>query len=230
MHPFDLMQFTRAAAFVPIGLVAVLVAPIGATENGATTPNCAWEVEYNLSASLKLTETPMGEGNGVYAIGPGEVVLRYENSDVKMLSYAMRESFTVKAKTLVWTTTVITDTNTFATPNACSIAAEGALDGHVVRWRTPVRLLHTDGTLTCNGSLCGKFGAPPAGKMALHIGPLPVRFSPFEFAPDMKTFTMATTPISKTTMPKQTGEIALAGREVRRVCVPVVPCTDTSGR
>ncbi len=225
------MQFTRMmSAVVPFGFVAVLVAPFHLAEMATTPPPCAWEIEYNLSANLKLTETPMGEGNGIYPIGPGKVVLRFENQggqpggDVKMLQYAMRESFTIKAKTLAWTTTVITETNTRATPNACSIAAEGTLDNHTLRWRTPVSGYRTDGTLTCSGSLCGKFGAPPAGKTPLHIGPGPVQFSAFVFGPDMQTFTMATTHVTKTTMPKQTGEVALAGREVRRVCVPVTPC------
>ena len=32
----------------------------------------------------------------------------------------------------------------------------------------------------------GKFGAPPAGTSDLHVGPYPVRFNPFVFAPDIK--------------------------------------------
>jgi hypothetical protein len=51
-----------------------------------------------------------------------------------------------------------------------------------------------------------------------------VRFNPFVFAPDMTTFTMATTHVSKTDMPKQSGEVALSGREMRRACVPVISC------
>jgi hypothetical protein len=224
------MQFPRMlAVVVPLGVVALAIAPMGAAQT-TSAQSCAWEIEYNVAAKLKLTDTPMGEGNGIYTIGPGKVVLRYEDKggqpggDVKMLQYAMREYFTIKSKTLVWTTTVITDTNTVATPNACSSAAEGALDGRTVRWRTPVRGYRTDGTLTCNGSLCGKFGAPPPGKMTLHIGPGPVQFSPFVFSPDMKTFTMVTTHVTKSDMPKQSGEVALAGREARRACVPVKTC------
>lgn len=185
-----------------------------------------------LAASLALRDTPMGEGDGNYRVGPGNVVLRYENKNgqplgnVQMLSYAMRERFTVKAKTVFWTTTVLTDTSTAATPDSCGIAAEGAFDAatRTVRWRTPVRGYHTDGTLTCSGSLCGKFGAPPAGRMALHIGPSAVPFGSFVFSPDRNTFTMASTHVAKTSMPKQSAAIALAGREIRRACVPIAPC------
>ena len=227
------MKYVRRIASVlgPLAVVGLIVAPTHRAVAEEAAP-CEWEVEYGLSANLKLTETPMGEGDGVYNIGPGKAVLRYENKggqpggNVKMLQYQMREFFTIKSKTLFWTTTVITDTNTAATPNACSIAAEGALDAsRQVVWRTPVRGYRTDGTLTCQGSLCGKFGAPPPGQSPLHIGPNPVGFKPFVFSADMKTFTMATTHVSKTDMPKQSGEIALAGREMRRACVPVVACT-----
>ena len=217
-------------------VIAVVVAPKGADAQAPAPaptppPSCEWEIEYSLAANLKLSDTPMGEGDGIYPIGPGKVVLRWQNQNgqpggaVKMVEYKMREYFTIKSKTLFWTTTVVTDTNTAATPNTCSVAAEGALDGaRNLRWRTPVRGYRTDGTLSCEGSLCGKFGAPPPGQSPLHIGPNPVMFSPFVFSPDMKTFTMATTHVSKTDMPKQTGEIALSGREVRRACVPVAVC------
>jgi hypothetical protein len=211
-----------------LGVAGLAVAPMSSAQGEA--PKCSWEVEYALAANLKLTDTPLGEGNGIYPIGPGTVVLRYDAepgrpSEVRMLRYTMREYFTIRSRTLVWTTTVITDTHTHATPDACSIAAQGSLDAaHVLRWQTPVRGYRTDGTLTCKGSLCGKFGAPPAGQTPLHIGPGPVPFKPFVFAPDMKTFTMASTHVSKTDMPKQSGEVALAGREVRRACVPVPAC------
>ena len=107
---------------------------------------------------------------------------------------------------------------------AGSCAAEGTLVNQTVRWAGPVRGYRTDGTLTCNGSLCGSFGAPPAGRSELHIGPGPVTFNSFELARDMKTFTMATALVSKTSMPKQTGFVALGGRETKRSCAPAKPC------
>ena len=211
-----------------VGTVALLVAPKGEADEAQP---CSWQIEYALAAKLALSDTPMGEGDGTYTIGPGTVVLRYEDRDgvpggaVEMLSYAMRESFVVKAKTLFWSTTVVTSSNTAATPDQCGVAARGALDAsRNLRWKTPIRGYHTDGSLTCSGSMCGKFGAPPPGEMQLHIGPSNVQFSPFVFGPDMKTFTMAWTHVSKTSMPKQSAAVSLGGRETKRACVPVPPC------
>ena len=212
-----------------VGMLALFVAPKGEADEAQP---CSWQIEYALAAKLALTETPMGEGDGSYTIGPGTVVLRYEDRNgapggaVQMLSYAMRESFVVKSKTLFWSTTVVTKTNTAATPDQCGIAARGALDPATrnIRWKTPIRGYHTDGTLTCAGSMCGKFGAPPRGEMQLHIGPSDVPFGPFVLAPDMKTFTMGWTHVSKTSMPKQSAAVTIGGRETKRVCVPVPPC------
>ncbi len=168
----------------------------------------------------------MGAGDGNYTVGPGKVVLRFDNGRVQMLSYSMRENFTIHAHTVFWTTTVKTETQTAATPDSCSVAAEGTFDrgSRTLRWKTPVRGYHTDGTLECDGSMCGKFGAPPSGESQLHIPPGPVAFSPFVFSPDLQTFSMASTHVAKTSMPKQSAAIALAGREVRRTCVQPPPC------
>lgn len=222
----------RCAKFIAtslaVGTLALLVAPKGEAEQAQP---CSWQIEYALAAKLVLSDTPMGEGDGSYAIGPGTVALRYEDRNgapggaVQMLSYAMRESFVIKSKTLFWSTTVVTSSSTAATPDSCGVVARGALDSNRnIGWKTPLRGYHTDGTLTCGGSLCGKFGAPPRGEMQLHIGPNNVQFGPFVFAPDMKTFTMAATHVSKTSMPKQSAAVTLAGRETKRVCVPVPPC------
>ena len=222
------MRYARIySAVFAIGL-AVALAPTDEAE--ADAPRCAWQIDYDVAANLKLTETPMGEGDGIYRIGPGHLVLRWEDrggrpgGDVAMLAYSMAEPFTIKSKTLVWTTTVVTDTKTSATPDACGVVARGVAEGRTVRWRTPVRGYHTDGTVTCKGSLCGKFSAPPPGTMDLHIPAHPVWFSPFVFSPDLQTFTMATTHVAKTSMPKQSAEVALSGRETRRACVPVAEC------
>lgn len=218
------------SASLAVGMLALLAAPKGEAEE-AQQP-CSWQIEYALNATLTLTDTPMGEGDGNYNIGPGKVVLRYEDrngepvGNVQMISYNMREAFTIQSKTLFWKTTVVTNTNTAATPDACAIAAQGTLDPGTrnVRWRTPVRGYRTDGTITCSGSMCGKFGAPPPNETQLHIGPNNVQFSPFVFGPDMKTFTMASTHVSKTSMPKQSAAVSLAGRETKRACVPVPAC------
>jgi hypothetical protein len=207
------------------GALALLVAP----RSSAEEMPCPADVEYDLNATLALTETPMGAGDGSYTIGPGKVVLSFDNGRVQMLSYAMRENFTIHAHTVFWTTTVKTETKTAGTPDACSVVAEGTFDRatRTLRWRTPLRGYHTDGTLVCSGSMCGKFGAPPTGESQLHIGPGPVAFSPFVFSPDLKTFTMASTHVAKTSMPKQSAAVALAGREVRRTCAQPRACQRT---
>jgi hypothetical protein len=81
-----------------------------------------------------------------------------------------------------------------------------------------------DGTMFCEGSLCGKFSAPPPGQSELHVGPNLVDFQPFAFSEDMKTFTMPYALVSKTESPKQTAFVTLAGRQVRKACVQNRPC------
>jgi hypothetical protein len=198
--------------------------------SGDALPCPAWDVDYLLAANLELRDTPMGAGDGQYKIGPGNMTLRFEDRGglpggrAKLLAYAMREHFQIVSKNLFWTTTVTTDTHTAATPDRCWSAAEGVLEGRTFKWTTPVRGYKTDGSLTCDGSLCGKFGAPPAGTSALHIEPHDVTLGPLAFGEDGKTFKMASTFVTKTDMPKQTGYLTLAARELRRTCVQPKAC------
>lgn len=224
----------RPRRFLAVGVLAIGMAlALATTDATAEDPPVAcggWDVEYNLSARLQLEDTPLGEGDGIYTIGPGRVVLRFEDRDgepggtVNMLSYTMHAHIVVKSKTLFWTTTATTDSNTRATPDVCSSAAEGTLVNRTLVWKSPVRGYRTDGTIECDGSLCGKFGAPPPGKTELHIGPGPIPFKSFEFAQDGTTFAMAKTQVEKVDKPKHTGFLALAGRETKRTCVPTRPC------
>lgn len=212
-------------------VTAAVVAPSRRAEADEPGDACnAWDVEYTLAARLQLADTPMGAGNGIYAIGPGSAVLRFANVNgapggaVQMRSYAMREFFRIDSTALFWKTHVITDTKTATAPNACGDVAKGKLEGGSVRWLTSIVGYRTDGTLNCDGSLCGSFGAPPSGTSELHIPPHSVAFGPFRFAADMKTFTMVSTFVSKTDSPKQTAYLALSGREARRTCVRAAPC------
>ena len=222
----------RRLPWLLLALIAGTVALVGPSGDATAQaePCDAWDVDYGLSASLKLTDTPMGAGNGVYTVGPGSVVIRYVNANGKlgsvarMRSYTMKEHFTIDSHVVFWTTHVVTETQTQTTPAMCGDVANGELTGQNLRWLTPLAGYRTDGTLTCEGSLCGNFGAPPPGKSELHIAPHGVPFSAFQFAPDMKTFTMPSTFVAKTDAPKQTAFIALAGREMRRTCVHVTPC------
>lgn len=212
----------RVAGPVAAVALAVALAPSASAQPAAACTG--WEIEYVLAANLELSDTPLGQGDGVYPIGPGRVVLRFEDRDgqpggvAAMTSYEMREHFTVTSRALLWTTTVVTDTQTRATPDGAGIVARGVLSRRTLAWSTPVAGYRTDGTLTCEGTLCGKFGAPPPGRSELHIGPGPVQFRSFDLARDLKTFTMASTYVAKTDVPKQTAHVALSGREVRRSC------------
>jgi len=191
-------------------------------------PACAtWDVEYALSGTLRLTETPFGKGDGTHKIGPGSTVLRFApNGRVTMLSYSMREVFTVEASAFFMSMKLFTSTLTRATPNTCGTVAEGAFHNNRLNWTTNVRGVRTDGSVTCEGTLCGRYGAPPLGKSPIEIPPTDSPFRAFEFSPDGKTFTMQFARAAKTEMPKQTSYFALTGREVKRTCAPPPkPCT-----
>jgi hypothetical protein len=212
------------------GIIAVAGSSDDASAQEGAAPCDAWDIEYTLAAKVHLSDTPMGAGDGVYPIGPGSTVLRFANVQgqpggaVRMRSYAMRERFEIESHAVFWTTHVLTDTRTTTTPDACGDVAKGQVEGQRIRWITRLSGYRTDGTLNCDGSLCGKFGAPPAGNSELHIPPHAVAFNPFELAPDMKTFTMPATFVAKTDAPKQTAHVAISGREVKRACVRATPC------
>jgi hypothetical protein len=195
---------------------------------GAAASACdVHDVTYSVTGNLQLTQTPMDAGNGTYAVGPGKLVLRVDGrtGQVKLLSYTIPEHFGIEAKKVFWTTHVDTNANAAAQPrDACGHVAEGTLQGRTLTWTTKVGGLRTDGTLTCRGSLCGKFGAPPPGSSPLHIGPNDVAFQPFQFGADGRTFSMASTFVATTQAPKQTAHLSFSGREVRRVCAPVNSC------
>jgi hypothetical protein len=184
----------------------------------------AWDIEYTLAANVQLADTMMGAGDGVHKIGPGRLVLRVDSqgetlgSRVRMMFYDMRDGFTVVAKALFWGTTVKNNTHTSATADPTGVIARGTLDGRALRWDTVLFGMRTDGDVTCEGSLCGKFGAPPAGVSEVHTPAHPVTFQPFLFDADRKTFTMAYSVVAKSDFPKQTSLITLAGREAKRSC------------
>jgi hypothetical protein len=197
---------------------------------GSQAPCDAFEVEYALAANLALSDTPFGKGNGVYPVGPGRMVLRFESrggvpaGTVEMRIYRMHEQFVIHSTALFWKSDFISVTDTQVTPNACAVVARGTLTGHTINWSTPLRAYRIDGQATCRGSLCGKMGAPDPGQTQVHLGPGPVWFKAFDFAPDMQTFTMQSTQVSKSESPKLVASIALSGREIGRSCVAVQPC------
>jgi hypothetical protein len=219
-----------AVTAASVAALAIALAPSDAPAHPGAEPCTAWDVTYSLSGNLQLSETPMGAGDGVYAVGPGKMVLRHDTRTdrVALLSFELPEQFGIESRKAFWTTHVDTNATALAAPTAtagaCGHVAEGAIQGRRLVWSSKVIGFHTDGTLACRGSMCGQFGVPPPGSSPLHIGPGDVQLQPFEFGPDGKTFTMASTYVSKTDMPKQTAHLAISGREVRRVCAPVTSC------
>jgi hypothetical protein len=225
----------RRSAWVIVGSGALYFAATGIAQPEPAiaeppSPVCAgWRIDYSLAGNLQLSDTPLGEGDGVYSIGPGSLSLRLDDVDghpggqAKFLAYDMRQAFKIRSRALFWTTSVTTDATTRATPDVCS-PPEGALTATTLVWTSPITTFRTDGTLSCDGSFCGMFGAPQRGPTVLRIPPQPVPLKPFQFARDMQTFTMASTLVSKTESPKQTANLVLAGRELRRTCLRVKPC------
>jgi len=189
-------------------------------------PCTTWESEYALVGTVHLTDTPFGKGNGAHKVGPGRIVLRFQpEGRVSILSYSMRQAFSIDVTAFGATVKVDVVTMTRAAPDACGIAGEGLVKDEKVEWTTNVRELRTDGTLTCSGRFCGRYGVPEPGPRPIQIGPNDTRVRPFEFTEGWKTFIMPFTLATKTESPKQTSFLALTGREVRRTCVtPPAPC------
>ncbi len=186
------------------------------------SPCAVTEVQYDLAANLKITDTMMGAGDGVHRIGPGRVVVRFDDrSEVRrasLVSYDLRQSFTVESTVLFWATRVKSNLYMSASRAPASVA-EGTMDGRTLRWDGRASGVRTNGTLDCDGSMCGKFGAPPAGTSEVHEGPVSIELEPFQFGADMKTFTMPFAVISRSDSPKERTLVSIAGREAQRACV-----------
>lgn len=218
------------AVFLLAPLVVLVMAPAASADE--TEGTCgAWDIEYSLSTHLRITDTPMGKGDGVFVVGPGTIVLRFDDAGghpggrARMLRYDNRSHFRIDAKALGMSSVIVTDATSHATPNACGVAADGVLDDQKLRWTTPVHGYHTDGSIDCSGSLCGLLGAPPKGTSGIHIPPSEVRLHDLAIASSLETFTMPYTLVSKTKEPQQTAFVSMAGREVKRTCVPAPkPC------
>jgi hypothetical protein len=209
--------------------LALMLSPSRVDAQSAPAPCGGWQVDYALSGSLQLSDTPLGQGDGTYAVGPGSMALRFDDvggkpgGRVALVSYEVHEGFKVTAKMIFWATSVTTSATTRATTDPCG-PPQGLLTAATLAWSLPVSGVRTDGSLLCEGSFCGQFGAPPPGLSELHLPAHAVAFKSLQFSADMQTFTMASTFVSKSDAPKQTAHLALAGREVRRACLPVNYC------
>lgn len=221
----------RAAPFAvtAFGLVVSVTLPArpasGRLDEVTGSEHCsAWDVTYSVTAILKITETPLGAGDGVHAVGPGTLVLRLdEHARATLIAFELREYFAISPKAVLWNATVVMDATMRATPDASGAAGGGVLANDVLRWAGPIQGYRSDGALTCDGSLCGKFGAPPAGRTELHWPPTPVRFQPLQFAQGGATFEMPYALVSYSESPRQRTYMALVGREAHRTCAPPPP-------
>jgi hypothetical protein len=219
-------KFGRAAL-----LVGALAASLSDSLSQAQPSRCGvWDVEYVLAARMSLSETPFGQGDGVYDVGPGRLVVRFEDRPgslgkrATVRGFTLRQHLRLESRLLLWTTTLTTDAESRAVSDACGVAGEGELVGSTLRWSRPVPECRTDGTMTCTGPGCGRFGVPPPGRSELHLRSAPLELQPLVFSADGKTFTMAYVPAARSEVPKQASRIALAGRESSRACVPATPC------
>lgn len=205
---------------VALALGLMLLAPRDAQGAPAQTDD-AWEVEYALVGKIRLSDTTMGAGDGTHDVGPGKLILRFDDvggepgGRVRVARYEMRIRFTVDAYVLGFGTTVLNDTLTQAAPNPLGFSAEGLLGaGRVIRWAGPWNGIHTDGHLTCSGSMCSKFGAPPAGRTAFHTGLHPMAFKPFTLTANKKALRMDYAVMNKSS--NHTASLLLEGHETRR--------------
>lgn len=218
----------RSFLWLWLGCLGALLggAGVGAARAGSgPRENCeARELEYALSARLRLSDTPFGAGDGVFDIGPGRLVLRLTPSPrspgafvAELTGYEMRTYFTVRSRVLFWKARVLTQA---VSRVASGVAGRGMLSARSLQWSTPIQGYRTDGTLICNGSGCGMKGVPPEGQSPLHLGPEPVKFAPFVFAgDDLDTFQMPTSRLTHTEQPRQTNHLTFAGRKVGERCL-----------
>jgi hypothetical protein len=222
------MKIRRALLFAALPFFALVAPPT--TNVQAEPAACAsWVVEYVLSpgSQLKIEGTPFGAGNGTFNIGPGRLKLRLSSrhgkpalkGKVEVVSYTMRAHVPVTTKVLGMRTTVTSDTATHVEKDRCGRVAKGLFKGTQLLWTTPFRRYRTDGTITCRGPLCGRFGAPPEGRSEVHIPPRPVRLMPLTFkAGDPKHFTSTFYLMDKTKSPPSKNYMRLVGHEVARSC------------
>ena len=171
-------------------------------------------VDYTL-AGVPVRDTAMGAANGDWAVGRTTTCASDRRAPVRIRGFLVL----VKEFASVARTKFTTDVMDTATPTATCSSAEGTVAGTKLSWDSKVRAFKIDGSLTCEGAMCGKFGGPPSGKSDYHMPARDVQFAPWEYAADMKTFTMAASLVSSGDSPKQSTYLTIAGREVKRTCV-----------
>jgi hypothetical protein len=190
----------------------------------------AWDATYKISATLRITDTPMGAGDGSHNVGPGSLVLRFEDEDptqpprVQLRAFELHEHFSVEPKGAFWSATVVTDALAQAVADGDGVIARGAVTSGppapTLQWSGPIQAYRSDGALNCTGSLCGNFGAPPPGRSPTHTAPHPVRFEALRFGSSGLTFQMVGyAVVSQDASPRQKTLLSVSGRASSWVCV-----------
>jgi hypothetical protein len=212
-----------------LGITLAAFVVTSRTARADDTLRCThWEIEYELTGTLRISNTMLGAGDGSHLVGPGKLVLRWDDvggqpgGNVTVLSYQMATRFTVDAHFMGIGTTVANDCITKSTADACTAVAQGVFgDDRMIRWQGPWLGIRTDGTLTCSGT-CGKFGAPPRGRSELHMPVHSVAFGPLAFTAARTAFYMNYAVVDKTS--NDTATLSISGRETRRACVCPPAC------
>jgi hypothetical protein len=223
------------ASGVLVGLLTLALAPRpAAAELSATdaAPGCDQkESQYQINGTLRITDTAMGAGDGTFPVGPGTLVLRVDTQTARttLVRFELQERFAIRPNAVLWHGTVVTNTAARALPDASGAAASGrwVRDG-VLQWDAPLHNYRSDGALTCDGSLCGKFGAPPPGRSELHQASTAIRLEPFRFDRTGQTFQMDFALVSSSEAPRQRTFLALAGRRMASTCLPAAPAPGAS--
>jgi hypothetical protein len=226
-----LQSVSRFLAAAVTSMAALFAVTTGSSNVAAADESCTVsDVDYTIVGNLFVKDTQFGAANGQYPLGAGKMSVRFESGSngtpthVKLMSYELDNHLTIKASFALWWTRVETRSRTF-TANTPDGAAQGELKGTDLVWSTPIAGYHSDGSMECEGNVCGNYGAPPPGSSALHEAFTDVVFKPFHFSPDGKTFTMEFSKVSHSDSPKQTNFVSLSGRETKRVCVLKAPAS-----
>jgi hypothetical protein len=214
-----MMHWMRMIACVGLAITAARVS------HAEDVTGCAlYEAEYIIVTRVVVRNTILGAANGEYPLGSGRMKLRVRTQGdgalVSLISYETDNDLSIVASIGPFDATMLSRSRTTVTPKACDGSARGILRGGMLTWSSSVAGYRSDGTMQCTGPMCGQHGAPPHGMSALHEVPPVMMFNAFAFSPDGETFTMPYALISKSESPRQTSYLAIAGRRVRRTCIP----------